>query len=163
MNAELADIDHDGYPEIYVTNVFHPVLPEGNLLWSNRPHPSGDAFLRDFKNVAAELGVKNGLWGWGAKFVDLDLDADTDLVATNGYISQDPNRDYWYRMSRLVAARREYIVDSRRWPQGDAERPRGAARLFAAALRAFGRKQHERAVHGLGARRPRTIPRRGRR
>lgn len=32
MNADLADIDHDGYPEIYVTNVFHPVLPEGNLL-----------------------------------------------------------------------------------------------------------------------------------
>lgn len=116
MNADLADIDHDGYPEIYVTNVFHPVLPEGNLLWSNRPHPSGDPFLRDFKNVAAALGVKNGLWGWGAKFVDLDLDSDVDLIATNGYISQDPDKDYWYRMSRLAAGSGDFIVDSRNWP-----------------------------------------------
>lgn len=119
MNADLADIDGDGYPEIYVTNVFHPVLPEGNLLWSNRPHPSGDPFLRDFKNVAAELGVKNGLWGWGAKFLDLDLDSDVDLIATNGYISQDPDKDYWYRMSRLVAGRGTLIADSTHWPPFD--------------------------------------------
>lgn len=116
MNADLADIDHDGYPEIYVTNVFHPVLPEGNLLWSNRPHPSGDPFLRDFKNVAAQLGVKNGLWGWGAKFADLDLDGDVDLIATNGYISQDPDKDYWYRMSRLAAGSGDVIKDSTKWP-----------------------------------------------
>lgn len=116
MNADLADVDHDGFPEIYVTNVFHPVLPEGNILWHNRPHPSGDPFLRDFANVAADVGVKDGGWGWGAKFVDLDLDGDTDIVATNGYISQHPDREYWYRLSRLVAGDRRLIVDSRKWP-----------------------------------------------
>jgi hypothetical protein len=116
MNADLADIDHDGFPEIYVTNVFHPVLPEGNLLWKNEPHPSGDAFLRSFVNVAADEGVKNGGWGWGAKFVDVDLDGDVDLMATNGYISQNPDRDYWYRLSRLVAGDKRFIVDSARWP-----------------------------------------------
>jgi enediyne biosynthesis protein E4 len=116
MNADLADIDHDGFPEIYVTNVFHPVLPEGNLLWHNRPHPSGDPFLRSFANIAADLGVQNGGWGWGAKFVDIDNDGDVDLLATNGYISADPKKDYWYRMSRLVAGDRQLIVDSTRWP-----------------------------------------------
>jgi hypothetical protein len=116
MNAELADIDHDGYPEIYVTNVFHPILPEGNILWKNLPHPSGDPFLRHFENIAPDVGVKNGGWGWGAKFADLDLDGDVDLVATNGYISQDPDVDYWYRLSRLVAGSKEYIVDSTKWP-----------------------------------------------
>lgn len=116
MNADLGDIDHDGYPEIYVTNVFHPVLPEGNLLWHNRPHPSGDPALRSFANIAADVGVKNGGWGWGAKFVDIDLDGDVDILATNGYISQDPDKEYWYRMSRLVAGDRNLIVDSRRWP-----------------------------------------------
>lgn len=116
MNADLGDIDHDGYPELYITNVFHPVLPEGNLLWHNRPHPSGDPFLRSFANIAADVGVKNGGWGWGAKFVDIDLDGDVDILATNGYISQDPDKEYWYRMSRLVAGDRNLIVDSRRWP-----------------------------------------------
>jgi hypothetical protein len=116
MNADLADMDHDGFPEIYVTNVFHPALPEGNLLWKNSPHPQ-DPFLRTFKNVSAELGTKDGGWGWGAKFVDVDLDGDTDLVATNGYISANPDRDYWYRMSRLVAGSGKIIVDTRNWPE----------------------------------------------
>jgi hypothetical protein len=118
MNADLADMDHDGFPEIYVTNVFHPALPEGNLLWKNAPDPQ-DPFLRRFKNVAAELGTKDGGWGWGAKFVDVDLDGDTDLIATNGYISANPDKDYWYRMSRLAAGSGDIITDTRNWPDFD--------------------------------------------
>jgi hypothetical protein len=118
MNADLADMDNDGYPEIYVTNVHHPVLPEGNLLWHNRPDPKhpDDPTKRTFQNIAGEVGTKDGGWGWGAKFVDLDLDGDTDLVATNGYISQSPDREYWYRLSRLVAGNRRFIVDTKKWP-----------------------------------------------
>jgi hypothetical protein len=115
MNAELADIDGDGYPEIYVTNVFHPVLPEGNILWKNVADPK-TVSGRNFQNVAGDLGVKDGGWGWGARFLDLDLDGDKDLVATNGYITQNPEHDYWYRLSRLVAGDRRLIVDSRKWP-----------------------------------------------
>jgi enediyne biosynthesis protein E4 len=115
MNAELADINGDGFPEIYVTNVFHPILPEGNILWSNLPDAT-TLSGRNFQNVAAEQGVNDGGWGWGARFVDLDLDGDKDLVATNGYISQHPDKDYWYRLSRLVAGDRRLIVDSRKWP-----------------------------------------------
>lgn len=109
MNAELGDINGDGFPEIFVTNVFHPVLPEGNLFWRN----IGGT---DFENVASELGVKNGGWGWGGKLVDLDLDGDKDLVQTNGYISQNPKKEYWYRLSRLVSGDRRLIVDTRKWP-----------------------------------------------
>jgi hypothetical protein len=118
MNADLADMDHDGYPEIYVTNVHHPVLPEGNLLWHNRQDPQypNDPTKRTFQNIAGDVGVKDGGWGWGAKFVDLDLDGDTDLVATNGYISQNPDKEYWYRLSRLVAGNRRFIVDTKKWP-----------------------------------------------
>src|SRR5262249_10069604 len=114
MNAELADLDHAGFPEIHVTNVFHPVLPEGNILWKNLP---GDRkHRRTFQNVAADLGVKDGGWGWGAKFVDLDLDGAADLVETNGFITQTNRTEYWYRLSRLVAGNRRFIVDTRKWP-----------------------------------------------
>ena len=116
MNTDFGDIDHDGYPEIYVTNIFHPLLPEGNILWSNRPHPSGDRFLRSFQNVANLLGARDGGWGWGAKFVDIDLDGDTDIVATNGFISANPNEDYWYRLTRLTTGLGRTIEDSRNWP-----------------------------------------------
>lgn len=119
MNADLHDVDNDGFPEIYVTNVFHPALPEGNLFWKNQPHESGDPFLRSFTNIAADNGTKNGGWGWGAKFVDIDNDRDVDVVATNGYISGDPDREYWYAVSRLIAGNADYIADSINWPAFD--------------------------------------------
>ena len=118
MNADLADMDNDGFPEIYVTNVHHPVLPEGNLLWHNRPDLKNPG-KRIFQNIAGDVGVKAGGWGWGAKFVDIDLDSDTDIIATNGYISQSKDREYWYRLSRLVAGNRRFIVDTKKWPPFD--------------------------------------------
>jgi len=116
MNAEIADINHDGYPEIYVTNIFHPFLPEGNMLWSNQPDPSGDRFMRRFTNLAAPLGVNDGGWAWGAKFVDLDGDGEEDLVVTNGFISHDPKKDYWYRMTRIAGGSGKIISNSKTYP-----------------------------------------------
>jgi hypothetical protein len=114
MNAEVADIDGDGYPEIFVTNVFHPILPEGNLLWKNLP-AGPEPTHRAFQNVAAPLGVNDAGWGWGGAFTDLDLDGFLDLVVASGYISQGEG-EYWYRLATLVSGDSRLIVDSRQWP-----------------------------------------------
>ena len=37
-----------------------------------------------FSNVAAEYGILDTAWGWGAAFVDMDLDGDQDLYAVQG-------------------------------------------------------------------------------
>ena len=52
----------------------------------------------------------------GGKLVDLDLDGDKDLLQTNGYISQNPDKEYWFRLSRLVSGDRRLIVDTKKWP-----------------------------------------------
>jgi len=116
MNAEIGDVNGDGYPEIYVTNIFHPFMPEGNLLWLNMPVKGQGPTVREFHNVSAGVGVKDGGWGWGAKFVDVDLDGDVDIVATNGMISDNPNKEYWYRMTRLMGASGTILTDTRNFP-----------------------------------------------
>lgn len=119
MDAELADINNDGYPEIYVSNIYHPLLPEGNLLWMNQPDKATGQYSPSFRNGAAQMGVQNAGWGWGGKFVDVDLDGDKDLIVTNGMWSMDKERDYWFRMTRLMGATGEFMSDSNNIPSVD--------------------------------------------
>ncbi len=116
MDAEFYDINNDGYPEIYVSNVFHPLLPEGNMLWLNQTGDSEDKMKPKFKNVATQMGVQDGGWAWGGKFADLDLDTDPDLVVTNGMISQNPDRNYWFALTRLAGGSGEIISDTTKLP-----------------------------------------------
>jgi len=119
MDAEIADINNDGYPEIYVSNIFHPFLPEGNLLWMNHPEKTKDPNKPFLHNAAAQLGVQDAGWGWGGKFVDLDLDGDKDLVVTNGMFSQNEDRDYWFDLTRLLGSTGEFMSDSKNLPMVD--------------------------------------------
>lgn len=76
MGSASADFDGDGLLDWFVTSI------EDNRLYRNL----GD---RSFHDVADEVGVINGDWGWGTSFLDFDNDGDSDLVMTNGW--RDPS------------------------------------------------------------------------
>lgn len=77
MGSATADYDRDGDADWFVTSITGPGKT-GNRLYRN----DGD---RLFTDVTDDAGVRDAGWGWGAAFVDHDLDADFDLVATNGW------------------------------------------------------------------------------
>ncbi|MDE2291955.1 MAG: CRTAC1 family protein, partial [Elusimicrobia bacterium] len=110
MNDDFAQLAGDAGPSVYVTHIYEPPYKlGGNTLWT------WDARGR-VRERAADLGAGECGWAWGAKFVDLDLDGREDLVVTNGYISANPDKSYWYRMSVLAEASRRMISDARTWP-----------------------------------------------
>jgi enediyne biosynthesis protein E4 len=110
MNAEIADIDNDGRPAVFVTDIHQPVyIPSFNGLWKI----TADGIL---KNEAEERGVARCGWAWGAKFVDLDNDSNLDLVVTNGMISLDRNRDYWFKSETIKSGIMQVLQDSKNWP-----------------------------------------------
>jgi hypothetical protein len=82
MNVDVADYDHDGWLDIYVTNITDDFMQEGNMLW----HSNGlDARGRlTFTDVASETGTSTTLWGWAAKFADFDNDGWEDLMVADG-------------------------------------------------------------------------------
>jgi tetratricopeptide (TPR) repeat protein len=61
-----------------------------------------------------ETGTYDGGWGWGAKFLDYDNDADLDLVALDGFISAGDG-DFWYDLASWIVTGEE-AADAANWP-----------------------------------------------
>ncbi len=110
MNAEIADVDHDGRPVVFVTDIYEPghVVAELSLLKAG----SGN-----FNNVALERNLQSCGWSWGAKFVDLDNNGDLDLVVTNGMVSTPSERDYWFKLETANGGRDRSRADIDGWPK----------------------------------------------
>ncbi len=115
MNAAFGDIFNRGQYSVYVSNISeNGVLIQGNNLWVPKEGTSGNGFK--YQNLARDVGVELGGWSFGAQFGDLNNDGNLDLFLTNGYVSLDPNRDYWYDFSKIAGGHTSIISDARNWP-----------------------------------------------
>lgn len=111
MSVSLGDVHNRGRTDVFVTNISERgYLFQGNNLRINFLAEAGE-----FQNVARGVVADAG-WAWGAQFGDLDNDGFQDLFVTNGFISADPDRDYWYGMSKVAGAQGAIFEDTRNWP-----------------------------------------------
>lgn len=118
MNVAFGDIFNQGKFSIYVSNISEPgILLQGNNLWVPRDQTSGAKL--QYVNMANALGVELGGWSFGAQFGDWNNDGNLDLFLTNGYISLDRNRSYWYDFAKVTAGNSTIIGDARNWPPFD--------------------------------------------
>ncbi len=115
MNVAFGDILNQGRYSVYVSNISEEgVLIQGNNLWVPKEAKPGAPI--SFENLARDLGVELGGWSFGAQFGDLNNDGTLDLYLTNGYVSLDRNRSYWYDFSRVAGGNSTIIGDARNWP-----------------------------------------------
>jgi hypothetical protein len=112
MNASVGDILNQGRFAVYVSNITEPgTLVQGNNLWMPKAG-QGVAFV----NVASEMGVEMGGWSFGAQFGDLNNDGYLDLYLSNGFLSLDRDRSYWYDYSKIAGGNEAIISDAANWP-----------------------------------------------
>ena len=113
MGADMADINNDGYPEIFVTEM----MPEGEARlktkanfesWNKYQLNFSNGFYRQFpRNVLqlnngdgtfSEIGRLAGVhatdWSWGALITDLDNDGNKDIFVANGIFKDLFDQDY---------------------------------------------------------------------
>ena len=115
MNAAFGDILNQGRYAVYVSNISEDgILIQGNNLWVPKEGTAGDAIK--YQNLARDFGVELGGWSFGAQFGDLNNDGTLDLYLTNGYISLDRNRSYWYDFSKVAGGNSTIIGDAKNWP-----------------------------------------------
>ncbi len=79
MGVAVGDVDNDGDPDLYVTNIFREGLH--NVLLTNTSQPGQPGC----EEIATESGVADGGWGWGAAIADFDRDGLSDIAETNGW------------------------------------------------------------------------------
>ena len=120
MNSTFADVDGNGWLDVYVSNNHHALQAEGSLLWMTRP--GRDAFVPAFHDEATRRGALNeNRWGWGAAAGDLDLDGWIDLVQANGMVDDRldhryaGHKDYWYVNHKLMQAGPEIHTYADMW------------------------------------------------
>lgn len=82
MGVDVGDFDHNGFLDIYITNLGANVLLMNN----------GD---KTFTNVAGDAGVDNTGMGWGTVCFDYNNDTWEDIYMVNNYnFAPSPNRLY---------------------------------------------------------------------
>ncbi|MBB6146359.1 hypothetical protein HNQ77_004331 [Silvibacterium bohemicum] len=115
MDVAFGDIFNQGKYSVYVSNISEDgVLIQGNNLWTPKDGTSGAAIK--YENLARDLGVELGGWSFGAQFGDLNNDGNLDLYLTNGNISLDHNKSYWYDFAKVAGGNHSIIEDAKNWP-----------------------------------------------
>ncbi|HEY0760040.1 MAG TPA: CRTAC1 family protein [Acidisarcina sp.] len=118
MNVAFGDVLDQGQYGVYVSNISEDgVLLQGNNLWLPKEGTTGSALK--YENLARDLGVELGGWSFGAQFGDLNNDGTLDLYLTNGYVSLDRTRSYWYDFAKVAGGNSTIIEDARNWPGMD--------------------------------------------
>ena len=116
MNVAFGDVGNQGQYAIYVTNISaEGNLIQGNNLWVPRPTSSNNA-APVYDNMASDSGVELGGWSFGAQFGDLNNDGSLDLVLTNGYVSANRDKSYWYDFGKIAIGNGAIIGDAKNWP-----------------------------------------------
>lgn len=110
MNVDFGDLKNDGAMAIYVSNISKPrYILEGNTVWLQQPGG-------EWKNVAADLGVDNCGFSWGAKFLDADNDSRLDIFVMSGFVNASKKKDYWYELGTLATTPGQVVEDAANWP-----------------------------------------------
>ncbi|MEM1218652.1 MAG: VCBS repeat-containing protein, partial [Bacteroidota bacterium] len=113
MGADMADLNNDGFPEIFVTDM----LPEKDARmktktafenWDKYQLNIREGYHRQFTRNALQFNLGNGQfsevsrfagvhgtdWSWGALMADFDLDGFRDIYVANGIFKDLTDQDY---------------------------------------------------------------------
>ncbi|WP_375583861.1 VCBS repeat-containing protein [Cyclobacterium xiamenense] len=135
MGNDIADVNNDGYPDIFTLDM----LPEDNkrqkLLMAPDNYEKFEynlnvgfhhQYMRNmlhlnhgnglFSEVGQLAGVSNTDWSWAALLADFDNDGNKDLYVTNGYFRDYTNQDFLkfmadYLKNNQNGLRRENILE----------------------------------------------------
>jgi hypothetical protein len=116
MGVEFGDVNYDGVPDIYVSNIADEfALQESHFLWLSTPHvermKQGHA---PYVQASEELGLSRSGWGWDTRLADFDNDTTLEAVQATGFIKGQVNR--WPELQALGTGNDQLMTNPGFWP-----------------------------------------------
>ncbi len=116
MGVDFADINGDGVPDIFVSNIADDyALQESHFLWLSTG--DRDAIRQGrapYVQASERLGVSRSGWGWDARMADFDNSGTLQIVQAVGFIKGKINR--WPELQSLGTSNDSLISNPRLWP-----------------------------------------------
>ncbi|MBY0549536.1 MAG: CRTAC1 family protein [Candidatus Obscuribacterales bacterium] len=116
MGLDFGDLNHDGIPDIYVSNIACPFgLEESHYLWLS----DGDAGqiargVAPYRQASEDLGISRSGWGWDCRLADFNNDGELEAVQATGFFKGVINR--WPELQSLGTGNSTLLSNPRNWP-----------------------------------------------
>ncbi|HEY0783951.1 MAG TPA: CRTAC1 family protein [Thermoanaerobaculia bacterium] len=116
MGIDFADLNGDGIPDIYVSNIAQAyALEENHFVWMS----TGESWrMRDgvapFVDRSEPLGLARSFWAWDARFADFDNDGVPEALQATGFVRGQVDR--WPELQELALANDNLLHKVALWP-----------------------------------------------
>jgi hypothetical protein len=120
MGIDFADINGDGYFDMFVSNIASPwAVQESHFLWvSTGEVDRMDAGVAPYHDLGEEMGVAHSSWGWDSRFADFDNDGVQEAIQATGF--KKGTIDRWPNLGELAITNDRLAHDPAVWPKIDA-------------------------------------------
>ncbi|MBW8874124.1 MAG: CRTAC1 family protein [Acidobacteria bacterium] len=116
MGVDFADVNGDGIPDLYVSNIAQNyALEESHFVWvSTGDLKSMRRGVAPYADQGETLGLSRSGWGWDARFVDFDNDGVPEAIQAVGFMRGEKNR--WPELHELAMGNDNNMNHPAAWP-----------------------------------------------
>jgi enediyne biosynthesis protein E4 len=117
MGVDCGDLNHDGMPDLAVSNITSEfALEESNLVFlSTGDFKRLQAGIAPYREASELLGLSRNGWSWDIRFGDFDNEGELQIVQAAGFVKG--NTDRWAELHELAMGNDNLLRYPASWPR----------------------------------------------